>query len=342
MGEPCVFLPCDSVDAPSPWCEYQSGNHPTEMVPIIMLRPADSPRTAGENTEHVRALAELDVPLPPIFVHRPTMRVIDGMHRLHAAALRARHAIEVYFFDGDEDDAFVLAVEANTKNGLPLSLVDRKAAAARIIATHPHHSDRWIALVSGLTATTIGAIRKCSTVEDSQSNTRVGRDGRTRPLDSSNGRRLAAELMLADPRRSLRDVARVAGIAPSTAFDVRNRLNSGADPVPAKRVTVTTSDQSEGRSRSRRRGRATRPESGVDPVAILQTLRNDPSLRFNEAGRVLLRWLDAYTVGGHAAAPPIDNIPAHCICTITALARHNASFWAAFSERLDDLDEIPP
>ena len=288
---------------------------------------------AGENAEYVRALSTVDVPLPPIVVHRPTMRVIDGMHRLRAAMHRGEHTIEVRYFDGDEDDAFVLAVEANMGNGMPLTLADRRAAAARIIATHPHRSDRWIALVSGLAANTVGAIRKCSTVEKSRSNSRIGRDGRVRPLDSSEGRRLAAELMLANPGRSLRDIAKAAGIAPSTVLDVRNRLNSGNDPVPAKRDT-----KPQGVSRIQRRGKSISVDPGVDPAAILRTLRNDPSLRFNDAGRTLLRWLDTHTVDEQAATPPLQEIPAHCIGTITALARHNARFWAMFSEHLDSLE----
>jgi hypothetical protein len=37
-----------------------------------------SPRQGGENDEHARALAESEERLPPIVVHGPSMRVIDG------------------------------------------------------------------------------------------------------------------------------------------------------------------------------------------------------------------------------------------------------------------------
>lgn len=332
-----MLLPGEGVDAPSPWREYQSGRHPTVMVSVDMLRTADSPRVAGENADHVRSLATLDVCLPPIIVHRPTMRVIDGMHRLRAAALRAQGTIEARFFDGDEHDAFVLGVEANTGSGLPLSLLDRRCAASRIITTHPYRSDRWIALVTGLTAKTVGAIRRCSTVEDAQSNTRVGRDGRVRPLDSSHGRRLAAELMAANPDRSLRDIARAAGIAPSTALDVRNRLNSGADPVPARDAKPGPAVD----GRISRRVKNAPADLDIDPAGIIRTLRRDPSLRFTEAGRALLRWLDVHTVDPRAAAPPVQHIPAHCIGMLSALARHNARFWTSLSEQLDFIGQTP-
>src|SRR5438128_1449366 len=86
---------------------------PKVIVEISSLLPADSPRLAGEDTEHARTLAETGEDLPPILVHRPTMRIIDGMHRLRAAVLRGESQIEVYFFDGNTDAAFVLAVESN-------------------------------------------------------------------------------------------------------------------------------------------------------------------------------------------------------------------------------------
>ncbi|WP_245821752.1 streptomycin biosynthesis protein [Lentzea waywayandensis] len=264
------------------------------------------------SVEHIRVLARTNIAMPPIIVHRRTMCVIDGVQRVRAAELSARDHIEARFFDGDENDAFVLAVEANTANGLPLSVADRKAAATRIVGTHPMRSDRWIASVSGLTASTVGEIRRRSTVEGTRSNTRIGRDGRRRPLDGAEGRRLAGELMHADPDRSLREIARAAGIAPSTVLDVRNRISRGEDPVPARKA-----------------------REEPDPVAILRTLCKDPSLRLTEAGRALLRWLDTHTVTGQAV-PPVTDVPAHCVDAIAALARHNARYWAAFGDRLGD------
>ncbi|MGW5049939.1 streptomycin biosynthesis protein [Actinokineospora sp. NPDC004072] len=327
----------DTAEAPSLWQRYRCGGPPPELVPVGLLRLGDTPRTGGVSEEHVQALAKTGARLPPIIVHRPTMRVIDGVHRLRAAELGEQRRIEARFFDGDEDDAFVLAVEANVVNGLPLTLADRKAAAARIVATHPSRSDRWIALVSGLAATTVSAIRRCSTVSGRQSNTRVGRDGRLRPLDSSERRRLAGELISADPSRSLRDIARAVGIAPSTVLDVRNRLSSGEDPVPVRRDGAAKAAPADGTARQPRRASAP-VRSEVDPAAIMLALRKDPSLRFSEAGRALLRWLDAHSVACHAAPPPED-IPAHCLSTVAALAWHNGRFWMALSKHLDELDQ---
>ena len=61
---------------------------PVTTVPVSALRAGQSPRQAGENLEHVRALADTTDELPPIIVRRADMRVVDGMHRLRAARLR--------------------------------------------------------------------------------------------------------------------------------------------------------------------------------------------------------------------------------------------------------------
>src|SRR5687768_14138749 len=150
-----------------------------EHVPVERVRDGYSPRLAGASSEHVRLLAELDTRLPPITVHRATMKLIDGAHRLAAAKLRGRATIEVRFFNGTEGEAFVEAVRANIAHGLPLTLADRKAAAARLLRTHGEWSDRLIAGMIGLSPKTVGAVRR--TIEEvPQLAARIGRDGRIR------------------------------------------------------------------------------------------------------------------------------------------------------------------
>ncbi len=133
------------------------------------------------------------------------MRVIDGMHRLMAASMQGRETIDVIFFSGSEADVFLRAVQENVAHGLPLSRADRSAAVARIIASHPHMSDRAIAHSVGLAAKTVAAIRKSSGTDVPGPNARVGLDGKVRPLDSGGGRRRAAELLTEQPDASLRD-----------------------------------------------------------------------------------------------------------------------------------------
>jgi hypothetical protein len=58
------------------------------------------------------------------------------MHRLRAATRTGRKEIEVEFFEGSEEKGFIQAVKANIVHGLPLTLADRRAGAARILFTH--------------------------------------------------------------------------------------------------------------------------------------------------------------------------------------------------------------
>ena len=142
------------------WNKLSDASRSTiHTVPIESLLPADSPRLEGLNDGHARALAESGTAFEPILVHRDTGRVVDGMHRLRAAMLRGERRIAVLYVDGASADLFIRSVQANINHGLPLTLGDRKAAALRILATHPHWSDRAIAAVTGVSPKTVGAVR---------------------------------------------------------------------------------------------------------------------------------------------------------------------------------------
>jgi len=306
------------------------------VVPVDSLLASDSPRLAGENTDHIRLLAESDNPLPPIVVHRRTMRVIDGMHRLRAAVLGGRDTVAVRFFDGDSDEAFVLAVQENTAHGLPLTAADRTAAAERILLSHVHWSDRAIAAVAGISAKTVGTIRARATAGIPQLHARVGRDGKVRPLDQSEGRIRAVELIQQNPEIKLRELARGAGVSVGTARDVRDRLRRGDDPVPPrlreglhKRLRV-----------------AENPGAGKDGdgqvfdiAAAVSNLRNDPSLRFTEAGRVLLRLLDLHTARVAQLSELANTVPSHWVNLVAEVAGECAQAWQEFAVQLQRRQE---
>ncbi|WP_330333186.1 transcriptional regulator [Streptomyces sp. NBC_00536] len=223
--------------APAP----RTGREPVIVpVSIASLLPGESPRSEGPDQEHVARLSEVEGPLPPILVRRSDMRVIDGMHRLLAALIRGQGTIDVEFFEGTAEEAFLRAVQANITHGLPLSQTDRRVAATRIIESHPQMSDRAIARASGIGAKAVATIRRRSTDAVPQLNVRIGRDGRARPLSSVEGRWRAAELMAENPQASLREVARLAGISPATASDVRKRLQSGELPATTRPENVTS------------------------------------------------------------------------------------------------------
>jgi hypothetical protein len=308
-------------------------------VPISSLLPGESPRLEGEDKAHIARLAAMEAQLPPVLVDRRSMRVIDGMHRLLAASLQGRYTIEVQFFDGRPEDAFLRAGEANVTHGLPLSQNDRRAAAERIIESHPHFSDRVIAQLAGLSAKAVGGIRRRS-VAVPQMGARVGKDGKVRPLSSVEGRQRAAELLVERPEASLREVARSAGVSPGTVRDVRRRLERGEKPVPvrlgagARGNTAGDCDEPvpAAGSGTRRAVRAMRQA----PAFVLDKLLRDPSLRHNEQGRRLLRWLQHNPAGPQERSGVIAAVPPHCAALVVQLARQNAQMWLAFAQELDE------
>lgn len=288
-------------------------------VRVDELVAADSPRAGGEDEQHARLLAESGAELPPIVVHRRSMRVIDGMHRLRAAVLRGQAEIDVRFYDGGEEDAFVLAVQANVTHGLPLSLNDRIAAARRIIGSHPQWSDRMIASVTGLAPKTVGGIRARSSEEFTQTNVRLGKDGRSRPTNTAAGRLLASELLRENPAASLREIARAAGVAPSTVSDVRERLSRGKHPVPPRQRGALAVESDDEREPDPPEPRSEPKATRTDRAAMLETLRKDPSLRFTEAGRALLRWLDSRFAETPEWERLVESVPSHRARTVADL-----------------------
>ena len=280
----------------------------------------DSPRLNGEDPRHTEMLAGFGAELPPILVHRATMRVIDGAHRLRAHRLRGDDRIKAVLFDGTEQEAYVLSVKANVAHGLPLSAAERARAAERIIAMHPGWSDRAIAASSGLSARVVGGIRRrraASGEDPGSARSRVGRVSRVRPVGNTAGRLKVVDYLQDRPEASLREIARNAGVSPSTARDVRNRLHRGEDPIP-------------GTPRAAARDNDSRPLR-----SLVQGLTNDPSLRFSESGRDLLRWLLTHTVQDDEWKGLLDTIPAHSAQALATIARHCSLQWREFADTVE-------
>lgn len=305
-------------------------------VPITAVLPGESPRAQGIDQEHIVRLAGVDGTLPPILVRRADMRVIDGMHRLFAALVKGDEAIDIEFFDGPPADAFLRAVEANVAHGLPLSLADRKAAAARIVASHPQMSNRAVAAISGLGAKAVATIRQRSSESGRRLSARVGQDGRLRPLNSADGRLRAAEVIAERPEASVREIARLAGIAPATASDVRRRLEAGNAPVPTRRTPVPSLP---GQGPSVPAVDLPFSPGGVPPTGlVLEKLLRDPSLRMKEEGRHLLRLLHE-----NEAAEWLDlgaAVPPHCVQLVGNLARRYAASWLEFAQQVEDREQL--
>lgn len=260
------------------------------------------------------------------------------MHRLLAARLKGIGHVRVQFYEGDSDQAFLHSVRLNVQHGMPLTRADRRAAAERIFRTHPQLSDRAIAAIAGLATKTVAGLR-LKMVDCSASDVRVGQDGRRRPVNNADGRLAASQVIALRPEASLRQIAREAGISVGTAHDVRERIRQGKDPLPDS---------------VRERALGTAPAAPADPPApapratgrtvaqdreevqeVLQRLRQDPSLRYTESGRSLLRWLGTSTVIPAELPVPLKQMPAHCAVSVSRLARSCAAAWLELALRLE-------
>lgn len=306
---------------------------PTRTVSIDALQLIDSPRVVGQNDTHIRTLAESAEVLPPIVVEADTMKVIDGVHRVRAAVLLGRQEIRARICTTVGDEAFVLAVLLNSRHGLPLTTADRRAAAERVMAGSPQWSDRRIAGVAGLSPATVADLRRRSTVRNEQSDTRVGADGRTRPVSAAAGRLQARELLLKKPELSLREVAKAAGVSPSTAADVRDRLRAGDNPLPPRQRRAGPSPRQTVGAEAPARAPGPHP-APTEWAVLLQRLHSDPSLRFTDSGRSLLRWLSQRPGHSDSLEGITENVPAHCASAAATLIRANVAVWAKCAEEL--------
>lgn len=279
-------------------------------------------RVDGVNEDHVAMLADLDEELPPILVHRGSMVVIDGVHRVRAALARGDGRIQAVYSGGDDVDALILAVRLNTRHGLPLSRRDRQAAVLRLIAVCPDWSDRRIAAAAGVSHMTVGAVRRRSTGEIVQSNVRIGKDGRARMRDPSAARAQAAAMLADRPNASLREVARSVGLSPATVLDVRRRRARGTDePSPGPAVGLPDPAPSP----------ATIREATVQRLAAL---RRDPSLRYSLAGRTLIGLLSTL-LGLGAPEDLATAVPAYARPVVADLVRQSAGIWLRIAEQLE-------
>lgn len=313
----------------------RSNSLPVENVPVASIRNSYTPRKSKTNEHYVKILAQSPLPLPPIVIHRSSMWVIDGVHRLRATEMRGDSTIPARFFEGNDAEAFALAVHLNVTHGLPLTLAERKAAAQRIVRSYPHWSDRSIALITGVSNKTVGKLRGCTTEEISQLGPRLGRDGKVRPASPVNGRRRAAKYLSMNPRASLREIAREAGVSVTTARDVRQRIGKGENRLPdnlAKNSTQRSLQRDKGATLDGARPPVSPKVQGHD---LLQRLRKDPSVRSSERGRALLRLLSTVVLAISACNEFAEAVPIHCSGTIAEIARKYARAWQDIADKFD-------
>ncbi|MGW1889940.1 streptomycin biosynthesis protein [Streptomyces sp. NPDC002004] len=222
----------------------------------------------------------------------------------------------------------------------PVPADDRIAAARSIFASHPLWSDRAVAALTGLSAKKVAQLRSGAAAE--RGARRIGRDGRARPVDATRGRELAGELIRSDPGASLRQIAAKTGLAPATVADVRARILRGESPVPARRGRAApqpSADVPVPLAERRMTPPGPRSRRVVPPpdelLRIFDALRRDPSLRFSESGRSVLRLLDACALVARDRGRIAATVPAHCKESLAQLAHAYAGIWNMLADDLE-------
>jgi ParB-like chromosome segregation protein Spo0J len=327
------------------------GQLPVEKIALNALSSGFFQRGTGTDPAHVQMLAEVgSIDLPPILVQRSNFRIVDGAHRFEAAKRRGETYIRARIINCTDNDAFILAVKANTLHGLPLSRADRVLGAKRILDWHPDWSDRAIGIATGLSPKTIAGIRRESTDEGQPSGKRLGRDGKRRPVTALEGRKRAAEFIAARPEASLREIARETDVSLGTVQDVRSRMRRGLDPLTADRISPALAPAAGSAvHRMTARPEPMRPASlpgRISPRVIRRAgpeaswpqisskLASDPSLKYAEGGRAFMRWMFMHLSNTAQWKEFTDSIPPHWVDEIRGVAEQASEDWRDFAEYL--------
>jgi hypothetical protein len=62
---------------------------------------------------------------------------------------------------------------------------------------------------------------------------------------------------------------------------------------------------------------------------------DDPSIRFSDRGRYVVRWLGRYSLGPETCQNLATSVPDHWAMPIAVLARSCATVWLALAEQLE-------
>ncbi|GHH91986.1 hypothetical protein GCM10017779_24430 [Streptomyces capillispiralis] len=75
-------------------------------------------------------------------------------------------------------------------------------------------------------------------------------------------------------------------------------------------------------------------------VRAMRTLANDPSVRFTDGGRALLRWLNGQAQQLAVGERMLDAVPPHCVQAVADIASHYAREWERLAETLRQTDRL--
>ncbi|MCK9496713.1 MAG: ParB/RepB/Spo0J family partition protein [Dehalococcoidia bacterium] len=140
----------------------------------VVVREDLTPRTALHHAA-IAQYAEVLDEVPPIHVQRDTFVLLDGRHRLEAAATVRDH-IRIVEVEIPDDELFAYAIVTNNHHGVPLTLAEKQAGARRLLAEHPEWADKKIAELAGLSARTVWSYREDAKRREQEAAAREQRD----------------------------------------------------------------------------------------------------------------------------------------------------------------------
>ncbi len=290
----------------------------TFQAPVEELRVMAGLREHGLDEDHVHQLVETVGQWPAIVVWHANNLVIDGAHRLAAAELLGNDTIPATSFVGNVDEAFAEAVRRNVTHGLPLTLKDRTAAANRMLRSCPEWSDRRIGEACGLSPKTVARLRKEASSEGEivTSESRVGRDGRSRPVEPVTMRRRIAEVIAEHPGSSLRAIAATVGASPETVRSVRTRLKGDSHTREERAPHVPPS------------------LTLLPPPRERRDWRQDRALASCASSATFLKWFERTQVDDEWTDHVVE-VPLSRVYEIADEARRRANIWREFAEAVE-------
>jgi hypothetical protein len=301
--------------------------HGEVVVDLALSEVSEGPswRSIPLSEDHVASLAESHEWWSPIVVASEDCSLVDGRHRLEAARRLGLATIGAQFFDGTPDERYIEFVRINTAHGLPLTLHERRDAAARILTRDPSRSDRSVARLCALSPRTVARIRGqvCDIARNGVDDVRVGRDGRARPVDRHSVRARIVQEIERNPGASLRGIARIVGSSPETVRSVARNLGERAPaPTPAAVPEPVVID---GSIRALLRVRAEEP-------AVLAV---DPAFSGEPEYARFASLFDAGAVDRSELLRHIGCIPRSRVYSVADEARCRAAIWREFADLLE-------
>ena len=308
----------ESVVEPGASAETASSTEPIRCVAVSAVASDHPLRTSGVSAHRVTALCERPDAWLPILVSARTNHVIDGLHRLAAAERIGVTIVRAEFFHGSPAQEVCEFIRRNG-DAFDLSREHRQQALREVLDEHPEWADRRISEMCGMSPKAVARVRQRIVCGDAGTTSRVGRDGRSRPVDPVRQRILIVEALREAPESSLRMIARELGVSPETVRRVRLQLEDD------RNLATPCDTRSDIVIRAEAQHHNAPPRSWNDDHAFQSRVEGTETVEFLERTRVCEQDVTRY-----AQAVPLSRV-----YEIADEARRRAAVWARLADSVE-------